>query len=248
MIINSVISGGSAINVSIISSELFIIKQQVDESITIEFTYLNSKSLKGAAILFLDDNIVESSEVEAGSIGTFDIKELIELRGRGFYRFKLVVVDSESSSDKLEFVILYDYEGIDDFNFEYNDQFNGYVLSSYEGELPSLDILPVFSSFQGVLPVIGIGDGAFFNNDKLVSVVIPEEIKFIGVTAFFSCTFLESVTVLSEIPPVLNGDNVFDPYNPLSLLKIYVPAGSVEAYKNASFWDEYENSIFAIGG
>lgn len=63
----------------------------------------------------------------------------------------------------------------------------------------------------------------------------------IGVGAFGDCNSLSTVTFLGETPPV-HTDNVF--YECTALSDIYVPAGSVDAYKET--WSEYADKISAI--
>lgn len=89
-------------------------------------------------------------------------------------------------------------------------------------------------------PIETIGIKAFFNCKKLVSVELPKELVSIESLAFYGADLLTSVTFNSEAPPTL-GNNVFsDGQN----FKIYVPAGSLEAYKSA--WSEFSQNIFSI--
>jgi len=252
MIINTIISGSSARNnISLSSPELVLFRSEGD-TIELQFNYLNSESLKGAATLFYNNEIIQGIIVESGELDTFNIENVLNLGGTGLYKFRVVVTDSDASVDFLEFSILYNYENIDDFSFVYNSTLNGYVLSQYTGTTSDVVIPPIFIGGEGSLPVVGIDNGVFFDRDTLVSISIPETIQFINAGAFFSCSNLRSVTMLSEVPPVLAGDpvtgttNVFNPYNELSLLKIYVPAGSVDLYKQAQYWQQYSNDILPI--
>jgi hypothetical protein len=89
--------------------------------------------------------------------------------------------------------------------------------------------------------VTSIGDGAFDGCDSLTSVTIPDSVTTIGSWAFAYCTSLTSVYCKATTPPALDGTYVFD-YNS-SGRKIYVPAGSVNAYKSATNWNEYASAI-----
>ncbi len=89
--------------------------------------------------------------------------------------------------------------------------------------------------------VTTIGGGAFWECTNLTSVTIGDSITTIGDEAFYHCTSLTSVYCKATTPPALGGTNVFD-YNG-SDRKIYVPAGSVEAYKSAGYWSEYASAI-----
>lgn len=107
-----------------------------------------------------------------------------------------------------------------------------------------------------------IGKGAF-GYVNLTEIVIPDNVKSIDMMAFFSCkletitigksveeiwqgAFLsvesspKSVYVLNPVPPTFRGVNVFGRYDDATTL--YVPAGSLEAYK-ASDWSQYFTNI-----
>lgn len=87
-----------------------------------------------------------------------------------------------------------------------------------------------------------IGYGAFTYCKSLSSVTIPENVTSIGDWAFEYCSSLTSVTVNAVTPPTL-GDTVF---NNTNNCPIYVPSGSVDAYKTASGWSSYASRIQAI--
>lgn len=82
-----------------------------------------------------------------------------------------------------------------------------------------------------------------FADCPLASITIPSSVTNIGSEAFRFCTSLASVTVLATTPPTL-GTGVFS--NTHSSLKIYVPSGSVNAYKAATNWSNYASKIQAI--
>ena len=86
-----------------------------------------------------------------------------------------------------------------------------------------------------------IGNYAFFGCSLLKSIEIPSGVTGIGPGAFGYCSSLSTATFLGETPPVHIG-HVFYQYTALS--DIYVPAGSVDAYKET--WFEYADKIKAI--
>ena len=91
--------------------------------------------------------------------------------------------------------------------------------------------------------VITIGSGAFFCYD-LTTVIIGSGITNMGNTVFDECSDLISVTILASVPPTI-GYGVFN-YNAYGR-KIYVPSGSVNAYKTASEeWETWAEDIEPI--
>ena len=108
----------------------------------------------------------------------------------------------------------------------------GYQAFAY---CPSLTSVTIGDS------VATIGESAFEGCDSLTSVNIPDSVMTIGDYAFYSCNSLTSVYCKATTPPALGYYEVF--YSNGSGRKIYVPAGSVEAYKSATNWNEYASAI-----
>jgi len=98
--------------------------------------------------------------------------------------------------------------------------------------------------YSVVIPnsVISIG-GAAFHGSNLHSVIFGNSIETIAGDAFDMCDALTKVISLSEIPPTLEwpGFISVDPYITLPPKTLYVPANSVNAYQNASVWNELED-------
>ena len=86
-----------------------------------------------------------------------------------------------------------------------------------------------------------IGSSAFKECSNLTSITIPEDVTSIGSNAFFYCDSLTRFTINATTPPTL-GLSVFSS----DMISIYVPAGSVNAYKAASGWESYSSKISAI--
>ena len=94
--------------------------------------------------------------------------------------------------------------------------------------------------------VTWIGYEAFSDCDSLTSVNIPDSVTTIGNYAFSDCNSLTSVYCMATTPPAL-GYNAFKYWNGSDYVPygcdIYVPVGSVNAYKSAEYWSEYASAI-----
>ena len=90
--------------------------------------------------------------------------------------------------------------------------------------------------------VKSIGCHAFSDCTGLKTINVPSSVTKIGSYAFASCTSLTSITINVVTPPDVF--HIFD--NCSKLTAIYVPAGSVEAYKAASGWSEFADKIQAM--
>ena len=117
--------------------------------------------------------------------------------------------------------------------------------------------IPESISHNGVsYSVTSIGDGAFMGNTNLTDITIPSSITSIGSGAFSGCSNLKTITVNIEKPISLttaaevrggtrSTSSVFEGVD-LTTCILYVPEGSVDAYKAAPGWKDFKN-ILAIG-
>ena len=93
--------------------------------------------------------------------------------------------------------------------------------------------------------VIGIGatnidSYAFYNCYGLASVVISDGVTSIGNTAFYNCYGVKECHILATTPPSIQSSTFGNiPYGCI----IYVPAGTVDAYKTATNWAELADKI-----
>ncbi len=99
------------------------------------------------------------------------------------------------------------------------------------------------TSFTVPSTVKTIEASAFYACDNLIDVTIPASVNTIGDDIFYWANAMESVTFLSNTPPTI-GDSIFSRCD--SLTSVYVPEGSVEAYKTAlvnSNLSDYQSKI-----
>ena len=88
-----------------------------------------------------------------------------------------------------------------------------------------------------------ISADTFIGRTELSRVEIADTVTSIGIGAFAYCSGLTNVTINATTPPTLAGD-VFGNTNETFI--IYVPSGSVNAYKTASVWSDYADRIQPI--
>ena len=86
------------------------------------------------------------------------------------------------------------------------------------------------------MSVTSIGHYAFDGCSSLASITIPKSVAEIANYAFRNCGGLTSITIKSTTPPTIGyysfvGVDMF----------VYVPTGSVAAYKEAEHWSEFAN-------
>lgn len=89
-----------------------------------------------------------------------------------------------------------------------------------------------------------------FLSDFFSAITIPAGVTSIADGAFSNCNRMTSIKILAPIPPA-GGSGMFDSYDSYgdtNNCPIYVPAGSVDAYKAAPFWNQYADRIKPIGG
>lgn len=105
-----------------------------------------------------------------------------------------------------------------------------------------------FLEGEFVIPegITSIGQTAF-TGTLLESIILPSTLKEIGVLAFSYSKKLKSVTCLAETPPTCIWGQYLYPFEQNDPdFKIYVPAGSLEAYKAAEGWSRYPELLNAI--
>ena len=115
----------------------------------------------------------------------------------------------------------------------------------YEGTSKRVKIA---SEYKG-LPVRNIYENAFYDNDLITHVVIPDSVTSIGVSAFYSCNSLESVVMGDGVTSI--GDNAF--YSCGRLASVVMGDGVTSIGVNAFYYCsalkslEIPDSVTSIG-
>lgn len=91
--------------------------------------------------------------------------------------------------------------------------------------------------------VTTIGSAAFMVCRQLTSVTIPNSVTKIESQTFEQCRSLTSLTIKATTPPTLASDAFNNTNNNFI---IYVPAESLDAYKQAENWSKYADRIQPI--
>ena len=92
--------------------------------------------------------------------------------------------------------------------------------------------------------VTSIGNYAVYENRKITSISIGSGVTSIGAGAFNFCDKAKTLTITAISPPTLASGAIGVGTNPYTA--VYVPAQSVNDYKNASGWSEVAGIIQAI--
>lgn len=98
--------------------------------------------------------------------------------------------------------------------------------------------------------VTSMEKSAFRGCNDLAEVTIPSSVTSINVHVFLDCNGLVEVYCKSATPPsAIFYSNYWNAFpSDKNLQKIYVPIGSVEAYKTAEGWSNYKECIFEMEG
>ena len=83
-----------------------------------------------------------------------------------------------------------------------------------------------------------IDDEAFWGCSGLKHLVLPSTMEKIGEISFYSCTALETVECHATVPPTCESNSFGS--DDKSAIRLLVPEGSEEDYKNAPVWQEFD--------
>ena len=87
--------------------------------------------------------------------------------------------------------------------------------------------------------VTSMGCGIFVSCTSLTSVTLPSGITNIGEYTFYECTELASICLMNPVPATVESENFTDSH--YANTTVYVPQGSLAAYKAADVWKDFAN-------
>ena len=109
------------------------------------------------------------------------------------------------------------------------------VLYEYKGTMPANTSIEVREG------TVSISYDAFSGCSSLAAITLPEGVTSIGDDAFYGCSSLTAITCDAITPPAIGGTQTFDGVD--KSIPVYVPAGSVDAYKAAEYWSGFTNIL-----
>ncbi|MGM9811335.1 MAG: leucine-rich repeat protein, partial [Muribaculaceae bacterium] len=124
------------------------------------------------------------------------------------------------------------------FVYEYDEAIGGYSISKAQYALDSdfagmLEVPKQYNSGN----VVAIAEEAFMNLTTITGVTLPEGLTSIGANAFYGCKSIGTV-VNKRATPVECDESVFEA-SVYSAATLYVPFGSLDAYKNTLPWSKF---------
>ncbi len=124
----------------------------------------------------------------------------------------------------------------------FSEQLTGHVI------VPDTVEYPHWGNHPTMWPVIGIGFRILYNRN-ITSLDLPATIDIVRDNSFSDSETLNSLIIRAEVPPVVydkDYNEVSDTYifNKKRKVNVYVPEGSVQAYKDNSNWGK--QPIFPI--
>ena len=117
-----------------------------------------------------------------------------------------------------------------DFIYMLNLEKTGYIIAGVSNRDPYI-LKAKIPSKHNVLPVVGIGDYAFYGCSNLTSIEIPNSVTSIGEGAFYYCSNLTSIEIPNSVTSI--GEYAFYYCSNLTI--------RCEANNKPSGWDNYWN-------
>ena len=96
---------------------------------------------------------------------------------------------------------------------------------------------------SGCTNLSSIGQCTFTSCDYLTSMTLPNSLTGIGDEAFYGCSNLDELVLLSKNPPTLGEDALLAVSQDF---RIIVPEENAEAYKTAEGWKDVAGSVHGL--
>lgn len=164
----------------------------------------------------IDDSAFEYCEklVEIYNLSSFDIKTGASTYGEIAANAKVIhkSIDENTRIQIIDGYIFY-FVKYDNLTY-YSAELLGYVGDDKDLVLPSN-----INYNDNIVPYYGIASSAFYENDYIESVSIPDNVTKIGLEAFYNCQGLKSV-ILPNGLDVINNRTFYECDN---LVEIYIP-------------------------
>ena len=128
-------------------------------------------------------------------------------------------------------------------NFQKEGTFSGEL--TLPASITHIQIQPFYGSWLKKIKVSAsvpfLIYGFFQHCRNLESVTLGPSIKEIGEKAFLNCISLKEVHCLSPVPPKVSDSEIYPVFQDVDRSKcvIYVPKGSLRAYKSAAVWSTF---------
>ena len=172
--------------------------------------------------------------------------------------YDIIVSDAEATNYNISYVagkltIKEPFEVITDdkgSNYIVEDEWNNTVSFAGNTNATNTFEVPSTVTVNGVTYTVNmISENAFSGNTSLTEILLPETITAIGSGAFKNCIHLVSIAIKAITPPTLlnsaassprRASSVFEGVNKETCI-LFVPEGSLNAYKAAEGWNEFKN-------
>lgn len=192
-------------------------------------------------VLYVDNCLIEA---RYGVNGVDDAYEVVEgtrvIADCAFDYVDIVSVDIPGSVQNIGYLAFGNCSDLEVFNVEEENKYycsvDGVLFNADKTMLVQYPRAKSEKSYSVPESVNTIGDMALYNCRNLESIIIGSGVASIGEGAFVECYSLNEMLVKAPTPPTI------DPFSfsRSGIEAIYVPAESLDAYKAAEIWNEFE--------
>lgn len=180
-----------------------------------EYSFTTSYNLVSPMVIFNNGNDQQTIDLEYVNGKTYLLEEI--------------------AVDGIYYALKSDVDKTVEVTFKGNNAYE--YANEYSGEV----VIPSTIVYNGeTYTVVSIGRYAFQECDQLTSVTIPSTVEIIESWAFAYNYGLKALIMESAVPPAIYQASFYDIDRSLP---IYVPSGSVDAYKNAPYWNEFTTIV-----